>query len=180
LIGELLFLERLIAQVGPASAMTAWLGPGGAPQDFQTGGQLYEIKVCPIGAHIVVISSLEQLHTANTPTTLVVFSIGSSSVEQSGAFTPNGIVSRIRQSLADDSAASSNFELKLAEVGFDETQPECEEGFLVDTVRAFAVRESFPRLTPASVPRAISSATYSLDLDRCNEFEIPFSRVLET
>ena len=53
-------------------------------------------------------------------------------------------------------------------------------GGLVDTVRAFAVRESFPRLTPASVPRAISSATYSLDLDRCNEFEIPFSRVLET
>ncbi len=180
LMGELLFLERLIAQIGPASAMTAWLGPGGAPQDFQTGGQLYEIKVCPIGAHIVVISSLEQLHTANTPTTLVVFSIGASSVEQSGAFTPNGIVSRIRHSLANDSAASSNFELKLAELGFDETQPECEEGFLVDTVRAFAVRDSFPRLTPASVPRGIPSATYSLDLDRCAEFEIPFSRVLET
>lgn len=180
LIGELLFLERLIAQIGPASAVTAWLGPGGAPQDFQTGGQLYEIKVCPVGAHLVIINSLEQLHTANTPTTLIVFAVGSSAVDQTGAFTPNGIVSRIRQLLTTDSAASSNFELKLAELGFDETQPECEEGFLVETVRAFAVHDSFPRLTPAFVPRAIPSATYSLDLDRCAEFEIPFSRVLAT
>lgn len=180
LMGELLFLEQLIARIGPASAVTSWLGPSGAPQDFQAGGELYEIKVCPIGAHIVVISSLEQLHTANTPTTLVVFSIGASSVEQSGAFTTNALASRIRHSLTDDPTASSNFELKLAELGFDEGQPECDSGFLVDTVRAFAVRDSFPRLTPASVPSAIPTATYSLDLDRCTEFEIPFSRVLET
>jgi hypothetical protein len=180
LIGELLFLERLITRFGSASALTSWLGPSGAPQDFQTGGQLYEIKVCPIGAHIVIISSLEQLNTANTPTTLVTFSIGTSSIEQEGAFTPNAIVSRIRHTLADDSAASSNFELKLAELGFDEAQPECDDGFLVDTERAFEIRDSFPRLTSASVPNAIPTATYSLDLDRCAEFEIPFSRVLET
>lgn len=180
LIGELLFLELLIPQIGTASAMSAWLGPGGAPQDFQTGGHLYEIKACPIGAHLVIINSIEQLYTGNAPATLVVFSVGSSTVEQAGAFAPNGLVSRIRQSLANDSAAASNFELKLSELGFDETQPECEGGFLVDTIRAFSIRDSFPRLTPASVPRAIPSATYSLDLDCCTEFEIPFSRVLET
>lgn len=179
LIGELLFLERLISQIGAVSGIAAWLGPDGAPQDFQTGGRLYEIKACPIGAHAVVISSLEQLHTGNAPATLIVFPIGSSSVGQTGAFTPNGLVARIRQSFANDAPAASSFELKLAQVGFDETQPECEGGFLVGTIRAFSIGESFPRLTPASVHRAISSATYSLDLDFCTEFEIPFSRVPE-
>ena len=116
-MGELLFLEPLVARIGPTPAITAWLGPTGAPQDFETGGQIYEIKVCPIGAHEVIISSLEQLHTANTPTKLVVFSIGPSSSEQPRAFTPNALVSRIRNSLTDHPLGASDFELKLAEFG---------------------------------------------------------------
>jgi hypothetical protein len=179
-MGELLFLEHLVARIGPAPAITSWLGPTGAPQDFQAGGQIYEIKVCPIGAHTVVISSLEQLHTANTPTTLIVFSIGSSSSEQPGAITPNSLVGRIRKSLTDHPQASSDFELKLADLGFDEAQPECDAPFVADRVRAFGVRDSFPRLTPVSVPGAIIAVTYSLNLDRCLDFEIPALQVLGT
>jgi len=180
LMGELLFLEQLVARIGPAPAITSWLGPRGAPQDFEAGGHLYEIKVCPIGAHAVVISSLEQLHTANTPTTLIVFSVGPSSSEEPRAFTPNALVSRIRNSLTNHPLASSDFELKLADLGFDEAQPECDVPLIAERIRAFEVRDSFPCLTPVSVPGAIVAATYSLNLDRCLDFEIPFSQVLET
>ncbi len=180
LMGELLFLEALVARIGPTPAIAAWLGPTGAPQDFETGGQIYEIKVCPVGAHEVIISSLEQLHTANTPTKLVVFSIGPSSSEQPRAFTPNALVSRIRNSLTDHPLGASDFELKLADLGFDENQPECDVPLIAERARAFEVRESFPRLTPRSVPDGIIAATYSLNLDECLDFEIPFSQVLET
>jgi hypothetical protein len=180
LMGELLFLEQLIARIGATPAITSWLGPTGAPQDFEASGQIYEIKVCPIGAHEVIISSLEQLHTANTPTRLIVFSVGPSSSEQARAFSPNGLVSRIRNSLTDHPLAASDFELKLADLGFDEHQPECDVPLIAERARAFEVRDSFPRLTPVSVPDGITAATYSLNLDRCLDFEIPFPQVLET
>lgn len=176
LIGELLFLERLLPLLGPTPAVESWLGPTGAPQDFQSGGRIFEIKVCQIGAHIVVISSLEQLHTGSTPTTLIVYSIGSCASDQPGAFTIKTIIQRIRQALSE-TPASSTFELRLAEVGFDENQLECDSSCVVEHVRAFDVRNSFPRLTPPTVSAAIPSATYCLDLDHCTEFEIPFSEV---
>ena len=101
--------------------MTAWLGPAGAPQDFRTGGHIYEIKVCPIGAHTVIISSLEQLNTGNTPTTLhsllsrriFLGPIARIHTERSCLTNPN--------SITNHPSASSDFELKLAELGFDET-----------------------------------------------------------
>ena len=59
-------------------------------------------------------------------------------------------------------------------------QPECDVPFIAERARAFEVRDSFPRLTPVSVPSGIIAATYSLNLDQCLDFEIPFSQVLET
>jgi Putative PD-(D/E)XK family member, (DUF4420) len=176
LIGELLFLEKQIPRLGTTAAVKSWLGPTGAPQDFQSGGRIFEIKVCAIGGHIVIISSLDQLHTGATPTNLMVFSIGTCAKDQRGAFTANTLVLRVR-TLLTETPASPAFELKLAELGYDENQPECDSPFMVERVRAFDVRDSFPRLTPASVSGAISSATYSLDLDQCTEFEIPVSQV---
>ena len=177
LMGELIFLERLIPVLGATAAVESWLGPTGAPQDFQSGGRIFEIKVCAIGAHIVIISSLEQLHTGAAPTNLLVFSIGTCATNHTGAFTIKALVLRIRQALSE-SPALSGFELKLAETGYDEDQPECDSSHIVENVRGFDVRDSFPRLTPASVSVAIPSATYCLDLDHCSEFEIPMSQVL--
>ena len=176
LLGELLFLERLMSLRGASSAIDSWLGPGGAPQDFQSGGHLYEIKACKVGSHVVTISSLDQLHTASTPTALIVFYLGTSAKSPS-AFSPISLVSRIRNLVADP-VALSTFDLKLAEVGFDETQRESSSQFIVEKERAFDVREGFPRLTPVAVPRAIGTASYTIDLDQCTSFEIPASQVL--
>lgn len=176
LLGELLFLERLINSLGASDAIDSWRGPAGAPQDFQSGGYLYEIKVCKVGSHFVTISSLDQLHTASTPTALIVFYIGAST-NRPGAFSPNSLVSKIR-TLITDPVVSSAFERKLAEVGFDEAQPESSSLFIAENERAFSVRDGFPRLTPVSVPSAIGTATYTIDLDQCTSFEIPASRVL--
>jgi len=178
LSGELLFLLRLAEAIGPTAAVDAWLGPSGAPQDFQSGGHLYEIKACAIGGHSVVISSLEQLHTGAMPTVLVVYCIGSSTIGAAGALTVSELVISVRQLVAE-TPASSAFELKLAEVGYDENQPEVGSPFIANEPRAFDVRDAFPRLTPMSVPGGVSSATYCIDLDQCVEFEVPITRVLD-
>lgn len=178
LLGEFLFLEQLITRLGPKTAIDAWLGPTGAPQDFQSGGHIYEIKVCPPGGHTVIISSLDQLHTSGTQTNLVVFSIGSAGPAQPASFSANSLITRIR-SLIHDPLALSAFDGKLLQVGFDETQIESDSLFIVDKKKAFDVRDGFPRLTPLSVPHAIVDARYSLDLDHCADFEISVSQALD-
>ncbi len=176
LIGELLFLEKLASKIGPAAAIEAWLGPSGAPQDFQSGGQIYEIKACAIGGHTVVISSLEQLNTGTTPASLIVYSVGSSSADAAGALSLNQLITRVR-ALLEGTSAYSTFELRLAELGYDQAQTEADSPLLVQNVRAFAIGDGFPRLIPSAVPSAIASATYCLDLDQCTQFEIPNSEV---
>lgn len=176
LVGELLFLEKLSTAIGSSAAVEAWLGPSGAPQDFQSGGNIYEIKANAIGGHTVVISSLEQLNTGTTPANLIVYSVGSASMDASGAFSLNQLVVRIRN-LLEGTSASSTFELKLAELGYDEKQIEAESPLVVLNVRAFTLEDGFPRLTPSAVAPAIESATYCLDLDYCARFEIPISEV---
>src|SRR5438270_5650993 len=176
LIGELLFLEKLTSSIGPSAAVEAWLGPSGAPQDFQSGGHVYEIKACMIGGHLVAMSSLEQLNTGKTPANLIVYSIGSSGPEATGAFSLNQIVNRIRD-LLEGTSAVPMLELKLAEVGYDEKQAEADNPVVLQNVRAFDIGEGFPRLTPTNVPSAVASAIYSIDLDHCKQFEIPISQV---
>lgn len=176
LVGELLFLEKLALAIGSPAAVEAWLGPSGAPQDFQSAGHIYEIKACAIGGHTVVISSLEQLNTGTAPANLIVYGVGSSSADASRAFSLNQLVLRVRN-LLDGTGASSTFELKLAELGYDEKQAEADSPVIVQSVRAFTIGNSFPRLTPSVVAPAIASATYCLDLDQCKQFEIPTSEV---
>ncbi len=176
LIGELLFLERLVPLLGSAAAVQAWRGPSGAAQDFETGGRLYEIKTCGVGGHVIVISSLEQLNTGSAPAHLIAYSIGSSGANGEGSFTLKQVVTRIRTMFEGTSAASS-FDLKLVEVGYNQEQPEADEPVIIPHVRAFTISEGFPRLSPSTVGTAITSATYCLDLDACKEFEIHISQV---
>jgi len=176
LVGELLFLERLIPVIGSAAALQAWLGPSGAPQDFQNGGNIYEIKTCGVGGHVIAISSLEQLNTGSTTANLIVYSVGSAATGSEDAFTPKQLISRIRE-LLEQATAVSNFELKLVEVGYDEKQSEVEDPIVVPHVRAFTISEGFPRLIPCGLSPAITSAKYCLDIDKCKQFEIPLSRV---
>ena len=134
--------------------------------------------MCPLGAHTVIISSLDQLHTSSTPTSLVVFSIGSAGVAQAASFSANSLITRIRN-LIQDPIALSAFDGKLLQAGFDDAQVESDSFFIVDRTKAFDVRDGFPRLTPLSVPQAIVDARYSLDLDHCGEFEVSVSQALD-
>jgi hypothetical protein len=60
LLGELVFLERLIGK-GGAGALDAWLGPMGEPHDFRLSGREFEVKTTLSSYRIHTINGAEQL-----------------------------------------------------------------------------------------------------------------------
>jgi hypothetical protein len=60
LLGELVFLERLIRVLGP-SALDSWLGPLGEPHDFRLQSQEFEVKTTVAPQRIHIIHGTEQL-----------------------------------------------------------------------------------------------------------------------
>jgi hypothetical protein len=65
---------------------------------------------------------------------------------------------------------TSEFEFRLAEVGYTD-RPEYERvQFSVDHIRFYPVGDRFPRITFRQIPTGISRLTYDLDLYQCGEY----------
>ena len=61
LIGELLYLEEKINEIGEEKAFRAWVGPEGSDQDFIFEYSWSEVKATSISSDTVTISSVQQL-----------------------------------------------------------------------------------------------------------------------
>jgi len=61
LIGELLYLEEKINEIGEEKAFKAWVGPEGSDQDFIFEYSWAEVKSTSISSDTVTISSVQQL-----------------------------------------------------------------------------------------------------------------------
>lgn len=165
LFGELWFLKTVaLVQVGHLNAVHAWNGPLGAAQDFQLGQGLIEIKTMLPGAHTVAISSADQLENGTTPLQLVVFTI-----DTSQGITVSALVRELRQELEAVAAASAEFDLRLAEMGYSDRPEHDQFHFTVQSIRYYPVTESFPRINVSQLPAGISRVTYILDLLQCGE-----------
>ena len=171
LIGELLVLEQLIASRGASVAVKSWVGPNGAPQDFDGGGVLLEVKACQGGSTSVAISSLEQLSSLVAPIFLIVVSISVANEEQPGAFNLSGLVARIRSTLDLFPSELDDFNLRLYHAGFSDEWEGNKGLFTCEGMRKFLVEDNFPKITPHSVPAGIVRALYTLDLSFCSAFE---------
>ncbi len=115
LIGELWFLQTVaLARVGADTAVKGWLGPLAAPHDFLLNALLVEIKTCVPGSDEVTITSLQQLDAGGEPLYLGVVRLTPSTNTTPDAFTPAALVTRIRQDIETNQAASTEFELRLA------------------------------------------------------------------
>ena len=98
--------------------MKGWLGPLAAPHDFLLDASLVEIKTCVPGSDDVTIASLQQLDGAGEPLYLGVVRLAPATSTTPDAFTTAGLVTRIRQDIEASQAASTEFELRLAETGY--------------------------------------------------------------
>ncbi|MBA1140690.1 PD-(D/E)XK motif protein [Mesorhizobium neociceri] len=162
LLGELWTLRLLMdSPLGPG-ALDCWQGPLRAAQDFHVRGGAIEVKsTVRTGAFLARINSIEQLDSYRSPMFLCAFRLeesidGTSLVE---------LVNAMRQRFAE-AGTHRAFEALLMVMGYlDEHAPLYGRILAVKEARAFPSEGAMPRLTRATLPAAVRSATYVLDLD---------------
>lgn len=172
LFGELWFLRTVaIPGVGALAAVHAWKGPLGAPQDFQLFDGLVEIKTTLPGGHKVTISSAEQMEHGNAPMQLAVYVVD----PNQGVSVPS-LIELIKAELNLPSAVTE-FDLRLAEMGYTVRQEHESVLFTILEARFFQVTEVFPSLTVSTIPVGISAVTYDIDLLHCGPYRSHYTHV---
>lgn len=166
LIGELATLEhRLLPELGPEVAATAWKGPHGAPHDFLLpDGSRIEAKAIAWQATTVRISSLAQLDTAAGPIRLAVVRVQRVDPGSASAVNAPQLVARLRTLCAPYIVAEAVFEDALAAFGWHEHPTHSEVCVRLVRIDAYLVDERFPRLLAADMPFGITNVAYDAQL----------------
>ena len=162
LMGELWMLRLLMdSPLGPG-ALDSWQGPLRAAQDFRVRGAAIEVKsTVRTGAFLAHINSIEQLDSDPSPIFLCAFRFeentdGTSLVE---------LVTSLRKSFTE-AGIDRAFEALLMVMGYlDEHAPLYGRILALKEARAFLSEGDMPRLIRATLPTAVRSAAYVLDLD---------------
>lgn len=164
LFAELLVLETELAARPVLEAVSSWVGPLGADQDFLFSDLAIEVKAIGPGTEGLSISSLRQL-VAAVPLSIRVLTLRPASPGEKGAITLNSLVLRLEGSLSSSPDALALFRERLLGAGY--VEDEHYDGVAFETLLAenLNVTESFPKLTLDSVPEGIVSASYVISLE---------------
>jgi hypothetical protein len=170
LFAELWFLDVwLTPAVGVAQAVARWRGPFGARHDFESDGESVEVKgTTSTRGPIHRINGIEQLAP---PQNGALFFFSLRMREEIGATnTLPLLVTTCRMQCTSDDVALSKFEAALAQSGYLSAHEEeyARLRFRVIKEELFAVRDDFPRLTPAQllggVPAGLEQVVYEVNL----------------
>lgn len=177
LIGEIEVLKLLMDTLGPKHALMAWMGPMGAPKDFELRNNLIEVKARRGASQpFVRISSEYQL--ADVPGTNIW--LGILSVDRVQMPYGQTLAERIEEvtSLLERSSPSDlmEWDLRLAEVGFDVMHDYSAWRWSADIPEFYAVTPYFPRIE-APAPVGISEVTYALAISACTPFRTEWERI---
>lgn len=172
LIGELLYLEKLIDEIGVDDALRSWVGPEGADQDFLTDEYWAEIKSTTSSSDSISISSLQQLDRDDNGR-LVVFFIDKTSSSGLSTFSLSEVFSRIMGKI-DTTKNKDLFICKLTKVGFykNDTEKYQKVRFLLSGEKTYLISNSFPKLTKNNVPTEVIGAKYGISLSAIDSYKI--------
>lgn len=164
LIGELLYLKDLIERgMPPTEAVTGWVGPDGADQDFVYADGWHEIKTTTTASTEVIISSAEQLGGEETGE-LVVIRIDKCAPAQTGAFTLYKLVHEILRILNIYAGLADSFMLKLNCAGYIDMPDYDQQTFVFSSKNKYSVDDKFPKLIRSNIPTEITNLNYALSL----------------
>lgn len=171
LYGELYFLKNYMCRkYNMDIAVHAWSGPDLKSKDFAVDDDWYEIKTAGANAVVVKISSLTQLASSHNGHLVIVKVEGMSDQFEGSDSSVGEIFKYILSELQDDSAKDA-FLSKLSNCGFDISDDSFNTKFDVKSVKIYAVKDGFPRLTENDVPHdEICDVTYSLIINSLNPY----------
>lgn len=179
LVGELTLLRAIIDEGVPvASAIESWVGPLDGVRDFEIGTGALEVKATLSAVGFPAkIGSLEQLDdSARQP----LFLAGARMRQGETGLTLPDLVSEMRDVTAGEPEAERLLSERLIAAGYFDTHADryVRRFSLVET-RVVEIKEGFPRLTPGSVPRGVTRATYEIDLEKDVGPSIPTADALK-
>ena len=178
LMGELVTLETILDRdMAPAAALRSWSGPMRAAQDFHLGSGAIEVKsTAAKTGFIAKINSVEQLDGERQPQFLRALRFE----PVDGGDTLVAAIGRLRVRF-EEAGLAKGFEGLLMCSGYlDEHAPHYLRGLRLSEVKAFRVNVDFPRLCRADLPRAVRSASYTLDISDLvgeSDPDLPFSEL---
>jgi hypothetical protein len=178
LIGELEVMRAFMSIGVPNSiAVNAWKGPFDGVHDFALGSGAIEVKTTL--AHVgfpAKINSLDQLDDSIVRP--LFFCAVRMALCEKGQSLPM-IVSEIRKSLLNDTYVLTQFDVALLHSGYLDSL--CEHylrRFRIVDMYLLPISDTFPRLTRHSVPTAIRSAYYEIEIDLVTLDAIAFNEAL--
>jgi len=174
LMGELLFLQKqVIPSKGIRDALNSWIGPSGAERDFRFADQEYEVKTMRTSAKGVMISSAEQLDLPSKQLDLFVVVLDETEPEShSEAFTPLGLVVKLRESMEGDNITLEAFESKLMDAGFMVRDEYNERAYVFRRFRQFRIADGFPAIRRSELPTGIGKVVWELQISAILSFEL--------
>lgn len=177
LIGEIEVLKLLIAGLGAKPALSAWMGPSGAPKDFELRSDCIEVKARRGASQpFVKISNEHQL--ADVPDRrlwLAVLAVDK--VQPPHGTTLTEHVAEVSTLLEQaEPVALLDWDLHLADAGFDPLHDYSPWRWIVSLPEFHQVQDSFPRLA-APVSLGVSNVTYALSLSACAPFQADWAAV---
>lgn len=178
LYAELLVMrDELTPTVGADEAISGWVGPTGAPRDFDLGGTAVEVKSSIARQpHVVRINGERQLDDAGLDRLFLIHL----AIEPL-RYGPNTLPAMVEDvtTLAAGRPYSGLLEDRLVEAGYHATHAAAYEGvgYLVRATRSFRVAAGFPRIIDADLPTGVGAVSYDLAIDACEAFEIPMGEL---
>lgn len=177
LIGEVEVLRLLIPILGGKPALDAWTGPSGAPKDFEIKAGCIEVKARR-GASQPFIKITNEHQLADVPDRrlwLAVLNVDK--VHPPHGRTLTDYVSEVTELLERaEPAAIMDWDLHLADAGFDVLHDYSAWRWTVSAPDFHAVTEGFPRIA-APVSLGVSSVSYALALSACTPFRVDWGDV---
>lgn len=170
LLGELLYLQETIDDMGCEKALLAWQGPDGSDQDFLFDDSWAEIKTVAMASDKVKISSMQQLEQESNGELRVY--VLEKTTEGPDKYNLVKSVNGIRETLKNEPHYYDQFEMKLYRYGYREKDIERYKQYyfrLIDT-RKYSVDENFPKITRKKVDTAIVSCEYEISLPAIEKY----------
>lgn len=147
LLGELLFLERLIENIGE-SALESWIGPTPEPHDFRVEAREFEVKTTLSSARIHTINGMEQLIPSHG-CSLYMVSILLGPVGVGGGFSLSEKVTQLEERFSSNPSRLRQLRNALEDSGFPEVnRSQYTRRFtLRRPFSLIAINETFPAVT---------------------------------
>lgn len=163
LIGELHFLMNfMMNKHGIDTAVSSWMGPDMADQDFICEDFWYEIKTTTSGNECVQISSIEQLDIVKNGELVIIYLDKTSSTD-SESITLNSIVDNIMMMITTDATKQKFSDLLLLR-GYYERSEYDDYRFKFVHMERYTVDQNFPALRRNKIPVELINAKYELSI----------------